>query len=179
MSDTSEEVLRGIENDPEGFMIVGPQKGQVLSALIQKYEPKSVLEVGTNLGYSSILMAMYMSEDGKITTLELQQKNADRALKHIKKAGFEDKIQVIIGDAKETIPNLKGPFDFLFIDAAKKQYFNYLKVAEGKLSPGAVVIADNVGLFAEDMADYLQYVRKNFKSETIEVGQDALEVSIT
>src|SRR3990167_9632852 len=153
--DPAEKVLKEIEDSPESFMIIGPEKGQVLASLIKKHNPKSVLEVGTNLGYSSILMAINLPPDGKITTLEIDQKTADKAQENINKTGFEDKIQIIVGDAKETIKNLSGPFDFMFIDAAKKQYLNYLQDAEGKFSPKTVIVADNVGIFANEVSDYL------------------------
>lgn len=175
---TPEEVLKEIENDPESFMIIGPEKGQVLASLIEKHKPKSILEVGTNLGYSSILMASHLPEDGKVTTLELSQKTADKALENIKKAGFEEKINIIVEDARETIPTLVDTYDFLFIDAAKKQYLTYLQLAEDKLSPTAVIVADNVGIFENEVQDYLTYVRERYQSETVQVGEDALEVSL-
>lgn len=176
---TPDQVLEEIENSKEAFMIIGRKKGKVLGDLVEKHKPKHVLEVGTNLGYSSILMGMHLPEGGKITTLEIDAKVAHIAQENINKAGFSDKINIILGDAKEIIPTLPGTFDFMFIDAAKKQYLTYLKLAEGKLAPNAVIAADNVGIFEDAVKDYLTYVRKNYQSQTVQVGEDALEVSNT
>lgn len=176
---TPNQVLTEIETGQHSFMIIGREKGKVLTDLIEKHKPKSVLEVGTNLGYSSILMAIYLPVDGKITTLEVFPKTVERAESNIVKAGFGNKITVILGDALETIETLQGEFDFVFIDAAKKDYLAYLKLAEGKLAPKTVIVADNIKIFEEDVKDYLAYVRQNYQSETIEVGTDALEISLT
>lgn len=80
----------------------------------------------------------------------------------------------------QVIPTLKETFDFVFIDAEKSEYFKYLKLAEGKLQKGAVVFADNAGFFAEQMGDYLDYVRNSgkYKSRYIKVGEDGVEISV-
>lgn len=180
MSNKADQVLSEIENDPQAFMIIGPQKGKVLTDLIDEHRPVRILEIGTNLGYSAILIATHIPQEGKITTLELQQNSANRSHDNIAKAGLEDKITIIVGDARETIPNLQGPFDFVFIDASKKQYLSYLKLVEERLSPKAVIVADNVGRFKDEVAEYLLYVKKGgkYESQSIEVGDDALEVSL-
>ncbi len=78
------------------------------------------------------------------------------------------------------IPTLKGPFDFAFIDAEKSEYLRYLKLAEDKLCKGAVVFADNAGVFADQMGDYLDYVRNSglYQSRYIQVGGDGVEISV-
>jgi predicted O-methyltransferase YrrM len=78
------------------------------------------------------------------------------------------------------IPTLKGPFDFAFIDAEKTEYFDYLKLAEAKLQRGTVVFADNAGIFANQMLDYLDYVRNSgkYRSRYVQVGGDGVEISI-
>lgn len=177
----AEQVLTEIENHPDSFMIIGREKGQVLANLVKKHQSKSILEVGTNLGYSSILMAMNLPPDGKITTLEIDLKTANRAEENIRKAELDDKITVIVGNALETIKDLKDTFDFVFIDAAKAKYLTYLQLAEDKLEPQSVIVADNVGIFANAMDDYLQYVKNGgrYQSQTVQVGSDAMEISLT
>jgi predicted O-methyltransferase YrrM len=172
------DILESIENSPDSFMIIGPEKGKILTDLIKKYQPKNVLEIGTNLGYSTILMGTVLPTNCKITTLELQPKSAEKAQGNINKAGFQDKIKIIIGDAKQTIQTLDDTFDFVFIDAAKKQYLFYLELVESKLSAEAIIVADNVGRFKEEVKPYLDYVKNKYESKTIEVGDDAVEVSI-
>ena len=75
---------------------------------------------------------------------------------------------------------MKGPFDFVFIDAEKSEYFQYLKLAESKIRKGAVVFADNAGIFADHMRDYLDYVRNSGvnKSKYVQVGDDGVEISV-
>lgn len=177
MSKTAVQVLCEIENGPDAFMIIGQEKGKILTDLIDKHKPKSVLEVGTNLGYSSILIAAHLPEDGKVTTLELGEIISRRAIENIKKAGFEDKITVIIGNALDTIKKLTEKFDFVFIDATKKEYLEYFKLIENKFSPKAIIVADNVKIFAEEVCDYLKYVKEKYNSETVVVGDDALEIT--
>jgi predicted O-methyltransferase YrrM len=177
MNRTADNVLTEIENGPDAFMIIGREKGKVLTDLIKKHNAKNILEIGTNLGFSSIFMAMHLSPDGKITTLEMQEKSAARAQASIDQAGLTDKIQIIVGKAQQTIPTLSEKYDFVFIDAAKAEYLDYLKLVEEKLSPSAVIIADNVKIFKEEIQEYLDYVKAKYNSKTIEVGTDAMEIS--
>jgi len=99
---------------------------------------------------------------------------------NIIRANIQAKVKIIAGDALQVIPTLTGQFDFAFIDAEKTEYFNYLKLAEDKLRKGAVVFADNVLIFADQMRDYLDYVRNSgkYQSRFIKVGEDGVEISI-
>lgn len=178
----ADEVLKAIQKASEGQFspIIGPQKAQVLIDIVRKTRPKSILEVGTFVGYSAILMAEYLPKGGKIITLEIDSDVAKIAKENIAKAKFSDIIDVIIGDAVKSLKKLKGQFDLLFIDAAKEEYFLYLQLAEPLLTPKAIVVADNVKMFANAMDDYLHYVRKSgkYKSKTYDFGYDAVEVSL-
>jgi predicted O-methyltransferase YrrM len=167
---------------------IGPVKGEIIAAIIKKYKPKNILEIGTLYGYSAILMADKLPEDGKLITLEVDKLIADIARKNIADAGLLDrKIDVIVANALEIIPNLDWKFDLLFLDAAKDEYLKYLKLSEKKLNKGSVIIADNVEVSKDEMLDYLEYVRNNrtYKSKTIETTleytpnvKDAIEISI-
>jgi len=161
-------------------MLVGPKKGNVLVEVVKKKKPKAILEIGTYVGYSAILMAESVGANTKIVTIEVDPENAEIARENIKKAGFKDKVEIKVGDAKELIPSLTETFDFMFIDAAKEDYLDYLKLAEEKLEERVVVVADNVKIFKDDMQDFLAYVRESgkYESTTHDVGSDALEVSI-
>lgn len=179
---TPEEILREIEEEAKHqfLPIIGPIKGKVLADVIKKYKPKTILEVGTLIGYSAVLMSQFLLRNGKIISIEIDSNIAKIAKQNFKKAGVDKKIDLKIGDALKVIPELKGPFDMLFLDAEKEEYLDYLKLAEGKLSDHAVVIADNVKIFAESMKDYLDYVRNSdrYQSQTYDFGFDAVEVSI-
>jgi predicted O-methyltransferase YrrM len=174
-------VLKKIEKLSEKIFlpIVGPEKGKILATFIKKRRPKNILEIGTLIGYSAILMAKNAPKNSKILSIEINPIFAIIAREIVKKAGFGN-IQIVVGDAKRVIPKLKEKFDFVFIDAAKEEYIDYLLVLEPKLNSKAIVVADNAGIFAEEMRDYLSYVRNSgkYKSKTYFVEGDALEVSI-
>jgi tRNA A58 N-methylase Trm61 len=106
---------------------------------VRKFKVKSVLEVGTLVGYSAILIASNLPEEGKVVTIEIKPESAERAKENILKAGMADKIEVHVGNALNVIPHVKGRFDMVFIDATKDEYLEYLKLAEGKLKKNGVV----------------------------------------
>jgi predicted O-methyltransferase YrrM len=176
---------------------IGPIKGKIISDIIQKYKPKKILEIGSLYGYSAILIANVMSgyddgddgDDIKVVTIEIDKNNGDIAKGNIKDAELSNKIELITGDALEVIPKLGYKFDLLFLDAAKDQYLQYLKLSEEAniIENDAIVIADNVGISKNEMIDYLEYVRNSekYKSKTIETTleyskdvRDAIEVSV-
>ena len=133
-------------------------------------------------------MASVLPDVGRVVAIEIDKKNADIAKKNIKDAGFLNKIDLLIGNALELIPRLDYKFDLLFLDAAKNEYLQYLNLAEEKnlIKKNAIIIADNVGIFKNEMLDYLEYIRNSgiYKSETIETtlefakDRDAIEVSV-
>lgn len=166
------------ESPPHTMPIIGKEKGAVLENVSKKNQPKAVLEIGTLVGYSAILMAKNLKK-GKIISIEINTKNASAAKLNIERAGLSNTVEVINGDALEIIPTLEGLFDLVFIDAKKEDYFKYLKVVEPKLTRNAIVVADNVKRFEIQMSDFLEYVRNSgkYKSETYDFGADAVEVS--
>jgi len=175
----ADEVLENIQKaQRHTFLpIIGKDKGQVLVRIVQSQNPQRILEIGTLVGYSAILMAKHLPQGAKIVSIEVDKDSAGQARKNISEAQLEEKIELIVGDARREIKKLKEKFDVLFLDAAKEQY---LKLAEPKLKEGAIVVADNVKIFKDDMADFLEYVRQSgrFRSERIDFGQDAVEVAI-
>ncbi len=179
---SADEVLRLIEKASEkNFLpIIGPHKGKFLAEEIRKAKPNRVLEIGTLIGYSAILMGKEMDAETEIVTIEIHTDEAEIAGKNIVRANIPAKVQIINGDALEVIPTLQGPIDFAFIDAEKNEYFQYLKLAEDKLRKGTVVFADNADVFADQMNDYLDYVRNSgkYRSRYIQVGGDGVEISV-
>jgi predicted O-methyltransferase YrrM len=169
---------------------IGPVKGKIISDIIEKYRPTSILEIGTLHGYSAILMGNLLPDDGgKLVTIEIDKNLANIAGNNIDKAGLSDKIQVICGDAIDVIPTLAGyKFEMVFLDAIKSEYLNYLRFIEQKnlMREESVVVADNVILYENEMKDYLEYVRNSgeYRSHTTETTlefnknvKDALEIS--
>jgi predicted O-methyltransferase YrrM len=170
---------------------IGPIKGKIISDIVKKYRPTSILEVGTLHGYSAILMGSLLPDDGgKLITIEIDKNLANIARKNIDKAGLSGRIQVICRNAIDVIPTLAGyKFDMVFLDAIKSEYLQYLRLIEEKnlMKTESVVVADNVLLYENEMKDYLEYVRNsgNYISHTTETTlefnkniQDALEISV-
>ncbi len=175
-------VLRQIEAEAEnGFLpIIGPEKGKYLAEEVRKAKPMHVLEVGTLIGYSAILMGKEMSEGSEIVTIENHRWEAQQAGENILEANIPAKVKIVTGNALDVIPTLQGTFDFAFIDADKTEYLRYLELAKPKLKKSAVVFADNAGMFATQMTDYLYYMRHsgNYESRYIQVGDDGVEISV-
>lgn len=180
--DSADLVLRQIEAQAENVFlpIIGPDKGKYLAMEVRKAKPLSVLEVGTLIGYSAILMGKEMQAGSEIVTVEIHRDEVKLAGENIIKANVPAKIKLIVGNALDVISTLHGPFDLVFIDAEKTEYLQYLKLAESKLHGGTVVFADNAGVFAAQMADYLHYVRHSgfYESRYIQVGGDGVEISV-
>lgn len=166
--------------EDEFLPIIGPNKGKFLVEAFRKVKPKHVLEVGTLIGYSAILIGKELDEEAKLTTIEIHESEAKTTRENIQRAKIRPKVDVIVGDALNVIPTLKECFDAVFIDANKTEYLQYLKLMEDSLHRGTVVVADNAGIFADQMRDYLDYVRKsgNYKSRFVQVGEDGVEISI-
>ena len=188
--DRASKVLQSLEKIAQKEFVpsIGPTKGKIITEIIKKYNPKTVLEIGTLYGYSAILMANILPVGGKVVTIELDKLIAATARKNIADAGLSDKIDIVDANALEAISKLDLKYDLLFLDAAKDEYLKYLKSAENKnLKKGSIVVADNVEVSKNEMVDYLEYVRSSgiYKSETIETTleftpnvRDAIEVSI-
>ena len=125
-------------------------------------------------------MGKELDDKAEIVTIEIHRNEAELAGKNIVRANIQARVKIVTGDALQVIPTLMGQFDFAFIDAEKSEYFQYLTLAEDKLRKGAVVFADNAGIFADQMSDYLDYVRNSgkYQSRFIQVGEDGLEISV-
>jgi predicted O-methyltransferase YrrM len=178
----ADEVLEEIERmtKKEFLPIVEPRKGQILVQVIHEIKPKRVLEVGTLIGYSAILMGKELQSDARLITIEIYADEAEMARENIKRAEVPPTIEVIVGDAIEVLPKLTGKLDMVFIDADKREYLDYLRLVEDKLHRGSVVAADNAGISADQMRNYLDYVRSSgkYSSKYVPVDGDGLEVSV-
>lgn len=124
--------------------VIGSEGAALLADTVAAKQPESILEIGTAIGYSALIIASRMPNTARITTIEIDPIRAAIAHDYIIRSGFADRINVLVGDAAEIIPTLKGTYDMVFIDAAKGQYLDYLGKILDKLLPGAVIFADNV-----------------------------------
>ena len=127
---------------------------QFIATLLAIRKPESILEVGTAVGYSALNFSKHLRENGKIVTMELDEKTALVARENIKELGKQDIIEVVNSDAYTYMQTLNEKFDVVFIDAAKGQYMKYLKEALRLTKPGSLIIADNVLLRGMVMSDY-------------------------
>jgi predicted O-methyltransferase YrrM len=177
----ADEVLGEIEalSERQFLPIVGRRKGRFLVDVIREVRPKRVLEVGTLVGYSAVLMGKELGSEAELISIEIHPDEARAARKNVEKAKIQPKVEVIVGDALNVLPKLSGKFDVVFIDAEKTEYLKYLQLIERMLHKGSVIVADNAGIFADEMADYLGYVRSSgkYRSRYVSVGEDGLEIS--
>lgn len=124
--------------------IINERGREVLLALVRAKKPRRVLEIGTAIGYSTLLIAANSGEPVEIVTLELDEKRAELAAGFIAQSAYASNITILTGDAGVLLTGLAGRFDLVFIDAAKGQYPDYFRKAERLLADGGVIAADNV-----------------------------------
>jgi len=124
--------------------IIRRETAALLKTMVALKRPGRILEVGTAVGYSALLMAKAMPKDAHITTIEKFEKRIPIAEENFKKAGAEHKITLLKGDAGEILAGLSGPYDFIFMDAAKGQYIHWLPDVLRLLAPGGLLMSDNV-----------------------------------
>lgn len=140
------EILEQIEKEAlDTFVpIIRKEMQSFLKVLLRVKRPLNILEVGTAVGFSAILMSEYVPEECRITTIENYEKRIPIARENFKRAGKEEQITLIEGDAFEVLKTLQDSYDFIFMDAAKGQYIAYLPEVMRVLSPGGILVSDNV-----------------------------------
>ena len=148
-SSNEPEVLRQISRDTHANllkprMLSGHLQGRLLSMISQILQPKSVLEIGTFVGYSAICLAEGLAENGRLITIEANEEFETKIKSNINMAGLNDKIDLKIGNALEVIPSLNCRFDLVFIDEDKLNYIKYYDLVIEKLNIGGLIISDNV-----------------------------------
>ena len=167
--------------------MLGSEKAEFLADLVQKAEPNLIVECGTAIGYSGLWMVNVLKSvgEGRLITVEIDTGRAQEAQENFRRANVNDLIDSRIGDATEVLKTIREPVDFLLLDNNYSNYFPCFRSIESQLTDGATVVADNVGIGAAGMADYLNHVRSHYESQThwFEtdlpwVKRDAMEVTI-
>lgn len=130
---------------------------EFIEKILEERKPKSILEVGTAVGYSALCFSRHLADGGKIVTMELNEEMVRIARENIKDNGMEDVIEVIHSDAYEHMKTLDEKFDVVFIDAAKGQYMKYLDEAMRLTKSGSIIIADNVLFKGRVLGDYNEH----------------------
>lgn len=192
----SQGLLRDLElyAEENSVPIIHKEVADLLRVILKLKRPKKILELGCAIGYSSLFFADVLDGDVEIVTTERNPIMLDRAQDNIKKAGMEDRIKILVGDAEETLKDLEGTFDMIFIDAAKGHYKMFFDMLIGKLNHGGIVISDNIlykGMIASDdyvvrrkktivkrMRTYLDYIcdLEGISTSLIPIG-DGLAIS--
>jgi predicted O-methyltransferase YrrM len=155
----------------------------MLRILVESMRAKRGVEVGSANGFGAINMGIgFERTAGHLYTLEIDPQMVKECRENLKKVGLENTVTCIEGDALKTLPTLEGEFDFVFIDAVKRDYFKYLKLIEPKLKPGAVIVADNVIRSANAMKDFLDYIQNSPDYDTVIIRasmekQDGMSIS--
>ncbi|MQG04514.1 MAG: methyltransferase [SAR202 cluster bacterium] len=129
---------------PPSAMMSGDSVGNFLKLIIKINNCKRILEIGTFTGYSALMMAAALPSNGKLITCDVNKETSEIAKKYWAKSPHGSKIELHIGPAIETINNLEGEFDLIFIDADKNNYSNYFEICKNRLSKNGLIIADNV-----------------------------------
>jgi len=125
-------------------MLSGRVQGKFLEMICRMLQPRKVLEIGTFTGYSAIAMAQGMPENGIIYTIEINGEMEPFIREFVSKSGMERKIKLLLGDARQLVPEIDETFDLVFIDADKEQYIDYYELALKKVHSGGFILADNV-----------------------------------
>jgi predicted O-methyltransferase YrrM len=140
----------------------------MLRILVEGMKAKRGIEVGSANGFGAINMGIgFERSGGHLYTLEIDPRSARECRENLKKVGLEKTVTCIQGDALKTLPTLEGEFDFVFIDAVKRDYLKYFKLIEPKLKPGAVIVGDNVIRSARAMKGFLDYMQNSPNYDTV------------
>ena len=153
-------------NQSRGMMNVPQEDGRILRLLTEAAGAKHVVEIGTSNGYSGICFCLALrTTGGKLTTHDIDEGRASLARENFKRAGVDNMVTLVMGDAHETVTRIKEPIDVLFIDADKEGYLDYLTKLLPLVRPGGLILSHNIGMIGQD---YIDAITKNPNLETIQ-----------
>ena len=157
-----ERILKEIRAADKGQLAVSEEDGRFLRVLIASTGAKRVLEIGAASGYSAIWMGLGLRQTGgRLVTIEYDAARAREAADNVRRAGLQDVVQVISGDAFKEIPKLSGEFDLVFLDAWKPDYKKFFDMVYPRLTPGGVFVAHNVVNKKSEMEPFLRTVHSH------------------
>lgn len=155
-------ILRAIRAADTGQLAVSEEDGRFLRLMVASKGTKRALEVGAASGYSAIWIGLGLRETGgRLVTIEYDKVRAQEAVQNVSRAGLSDIVQVIVGDALKEIPKQPGPFDFVFVDAWKRDYQRYFETIFPKLERGGLLLAHNVINKRDEMRDFLATIQRH------------------
>ena len=157
-----EKLLRQIKQVDSGQLAVSEEDGRLLRVMAATGRARNALEIGSASGYSAIWIGLGLRDTGgRLVTIEFDPVRAKEAAENVRRAGLSDIVRVVHGDAFKEIPKLTGTFDFVFLDAWKKDYKRFLDMVLPRLDSGGLFLAHNVVNKSKDMPDFLEAIEKN------------------
>jgi predicted O-methyltransferase YrrM len=183
-TETEKRILSVLEdldrNQRKGMMNVPVEDARLLRLLTEAVGAKHVVEIGTSNGYSGIWLCLALrTTGGQLSTYEIDARRATLARENFKRAGVDNLVTLVEGDAHTEVTKLKEPIDILFLDADKQGYLDYLNKLLPLVRPGGLILAHNVASHGQAMQDYIKAVTTNPELETIFLHMDAAGVSVT
>ena len=175
-----DQILKRIRAADTGQLAVSEEDGRFLRVLVASTGARSVLEIGAASGYSAIWMGLGVRETGgKLTTIEYDPVRAREAADNVRRAGLQDVVEVISGDAFKAIPNVPGTFDLVFLDAWKPDYKKFFDLVFPRLAPGGLFLAHNVINKRNEMLDFLGAIAAHPQALNTTVSPGHEGISIT
>jgi len=174
-------VLEEMLHDQYNAMLsVPPEDGRVLRLLAEATGARHVVEIGTSNGYASIWFCLALrTTGGRLTTFEIDARRASLARENFKRAGVDNLVTLVEGDAHEKVTTLKEPIDIVFIDADKDGYLDYLNKLLPLVRPGGLILAHNTTDVGSQMQDYLEAITTNPELETIFLHKATTGIGVT
>lgn len=179
--DQTQSRLIWMREQQTGMWNISPREGLYLYDLVVKAHLQRGLEIGASNGYSGIWIASAMRvTGGHLTTLEIDEERAQLARDNFKAAGVERFVTLERVDALQEIPRLKGPYDFVFIDASKEDYVRYLDMVVPLVAPGGIIVAHNVKDMADELRDFIEKVKTDraLKTTFADPGPGGFSISV-
>ena len=164
----------------DAMLSVPPEDGRVLRLLAEATGARHIVEIGTSNGYASIWFCLALrATGGKLTTFEIDARRASLARENFKRAGVDNLVTIVEGDAHSNVTKLKEPIDIVFIDADKDGYLDYLNKLLPLVRPGGLILAHNTTEVGSQMQDYLEAITTNPELETIFLHKQTTGIGVT
>jgi predicted O-methyltransferase YrrM len=175
-----QKLLESIRAADKGQLAVSEEDGRFLRVLVAATGAKRVLEIGAASGYSAIWMGLGLRQTGgRLTTIEYDGMRATEAAENIRRAGLQDIVTVVSGDAFKEIPKLQGNFDLVFLDAWKPDYKKFFDLVFPRVNPGGLFLAHNVINKKNEMGDFLKAIGSHPAAYTTTVSPGHEGISVT
>ena len=173
-------VLESIRGADKGQLAVSEEDGRFLRLMVASTAATRVLEIGAASGYSAIWIGLGLRQTGgRLTTIEYDATRAREAAENIRRAGLQDVVTVIAGDAFKEIPRIPGEFDLVFLDAWKPDYRKFFDLVFPRVTPGGVFVAHNVINKKDELGDFLEVIHRHPRAYTSIVAAGHEGISIT